>query len=71
MPRKPATSAIHDDRYFTPDEVSEKLRISTGTLANWRSSGTGPPYKRLGKHVRYPAGPFHKWLDDLPMRNAG
>lgn len=32
------------EQLLTPDEVADRLRISVGTLANWRVSGSGPLY---------------------------
>jgi hypothetical protein len=34
-------------------QVEEKFGIATGTLANLRSQGTGPPYFKVGKYVLY------------------
>ena len=40
--------------YLTPEQVAERYQVSPDTLKEWRSKGTGPEYKRFGKHVRYP-----------------
>lgn len=40
---------------LTPAEVAARLGVAQGTLANWRSLGTGPGYIKLnGGRVRYP-----------------
>ncbi len=41
--------------YLTPQELVDRYRntISLGTLANWRSSGRGPEFVRLGGRVVY------------------
>jgi len=40
-------------KLLTPAKLAEHLDVSTGTLANWRSAGTGPKYVRLAGVVRY------------------
>lgn len=37
-----------------PKEAAERLRISTGTLANWRVTGEGPRFIKFGRRVLYP-----------------
>ena len=41
-------------KFLTPQEAGGLLRISTRTLANWRSQGSGPCYRKLGGRVVYP-----------------
>lgn len=50
-------------RVLTPEEVSELIGISTGTLANWRSADIGPAFARVGKHVRYFETDVFDWLE--------
>jgi excisionase family DNA binding protein len=47
---------------LTPDEVAQYLRIPKGTLANWRYQSIGPPYVRLGRHVRYHLDALERWV---------
>jgi predicted site-specific integrase-resolvase len=37
----------------TSSEAAEELRIAKGTLENWRSSGNGPVFLRIGGKVFY------------------
>jgi hypothetical protein len=37
-----------------PSEAAERLRITVGTLANWRMAGNGPQFLRFGRRVLYP-----------------
>lgn len=46
-----------------PVEVGRVLGIPTATLANWRCAGTGPPFLRVGRHVRYRHGDLDAWID--------
>jgi hypothetical protein len=45
--------------FLTPKEVATRWRISHQTLANWRSSGVGPPYVKIGNKVLYPVQGVH------------
>lgn len=37
-----------------PQEAADRLRISIGTLANWRVTGEGPRFIKFGRRVLYP-----------------
>jgi hypothetical protein len=37
-----------------PREAAERLRVSVGTLANWRTAGEGPKFLKFGRRVLYP-----------------
>jgi excisionase family DNA binding protein len=45
-----------------PAEVSRYLGVPEGTLAKWRSQGSGPPFCKVGKHIRYHWVDVDKWL---------
>lgn len=47
----------------TPAALSEYLGISELTLRDWRRRGIGPPYRRIGRHVRYPWPGVDAWVD--------
>lgn len=40
-------------KYLTPAEVSKKLGISEGTLANWRAKDMGPRWLNMGTRIAY------------------
>jgi predicted site-specific integrase-resolvase len=45
---------IVEEKLLTPDQVAERLSVSVGTLAGWRSTGTCQiPYIKIGRCVRY------------------
>lgn len=48
---------------MTTDELSDHLRIPARTLEAWRRSNSGPPYRRIGKHVRYREDHVVGWLE--------
>jgi excisionase family DNA binding protein len=45
-------------------EVADQLDVSTKTVEYWRMTGTGPPYHRVGRHVRYDQADVDRWLAD-------
>jgi predicted DNA-binding transcriptional regulator AlpA len=49
---------------LSPEEVAIWLGVSASTLANWRSLGRGPQYKKLSGSVRYRRDDVHAWIDD-------
>lgn len=56
-------STISDTgRLLRPRELSELLGVPVGTLANWRSARTGPPFVKVGRHVRYRIGDVDEWV---------
>ena len=58
------TATKNDVIYLTPQEVSDKYRISKGTLLNMRRRGTGPEFIYLGQRkVVYTPEKIQEWLD--------
>ena len=49
-------------RLLRPHELSELLGVPVGTLANWRSARTGPPFVKVGRHVRYRTSDVDEWV---------
>jgi hypothetical protein len=49
-------------KFITPAELSTITAVPERTLENWRRSGTGPRFTRLGRRVRYELGDVHAWL---------
>ena len=44
-----------DKQYLlTPKELAEYWRVGVGTLQQWRLTGTGPFYIKIGGKVMYP-----------------
>jgi hypothetical protein len=48
-----------------PEELGAFLGISEKTLKHWRLTGYGPPWTRIGKHVRYDPTKVRAWLATL------
>ncbi|MFJ4754704.1 helix-turn-helix domain-containing protein [Streptomyces sp. NPDC088763] len=53
------------ERYLTPEDVAELLRIPVETLYQWRRKRTGPPAFRVGRHLRYDPVRLREWVDGL------
>lgn len=49
--------------YLTPAELVSRYRgtITIRTLANWRSTGEGPRYTKIGGRVLYPVDCVTDW----------
>ena len=48
---------------FGPKIIGALKILSERTLANYRSSGIGPPFYRIGNRVFYERDPFIDWLN--------
>jgi predicted site-specific integrase-resolvase len=46
---------------LTPVEVADRLRVSVGTLANWRCRGEGPKFAKFGSRVLYPLSEVERY----------
>lgn len=49
--------------YLTPAELVARYKgtITIRTLANWRSTGEGPRYTKIGGRVLYPVEAVKTW----------
>lgn len=52
------------DALWTIDDVSTYLRISTETLYQWRKKRTGPPGRKIGRHLRYDEREVRAWFHE-------
>jgi hypothetical protein len=55
---------MHDgEQFLTPEELTQRYkgRISLRTLANWRSTGDGPIYTKIGGRVLYALSAVKNW----------
>lgn len=54
-------SAVQE--YLTPAELVARYKatITIRTLANWRSTGEGPNYTKIGGRVLYPVEAVMNW----------
>lgn len=49
--------------FLTAAELAARYAgaLSVKTLANWRSTGSGPPYRKIGGKVLYALRDVEKW----------
>lgn len=40
-------------RFISSAELADRLAVSSSCLANWRKSGSGPPFVKVNGVVRY------------------
>ena len=68
-PTKPI-AADGTDAALTIDELLARWRygVSRGTLANWRSKGSGPRWRKIGATILYPLAGIEAYERD---RTAG
>lgn len=48
---------------FKPEELAQELGSTTGTLANWRSTGKGPKFVRIAGRIHYMRTDVEKWIE--------
>ncbi|ATH95878.1 hypothetical protein HMPREF3157_02150 [Dermabacter sp. HMSC06F07] len=53
---------------LSPSEAAEQLTewgldVSTRTLQEWRSTGRGPAYLKIGNQIRYHRGKLSTWIE--------
>jgi len=48
---------------LTTDDLASYLAVPRQTLAYWRCIGDGPPFLKIGRHVRYRRAGVEAWLD--------
>ena len=54
-----------DVQIMTGPQVAELLQVPARTLEEWRQTRTGPPWRRVGKHVRYLRSEVLAWFGEL------
>ena len=47
---------------LTQDELARLLKVPPRTLEDWRLTRSGPPYRKIGRHVRYELTEVMEWF---------
>jgi len=55
-----------EDRLWSVQDVGAYLGVPVHTIYAWRSAGTGPPGRRVGKRLRCRPQDVRDWFADLP-----
>ncbi|MBL5973050.1 MAG: DNA-binding protein [Candidatus Leucobacter sulfamidivorax] len=50
---------------MTGEQVAELLQVSPRTIEEWRQTNGGPPFRRVGRHVRYLRPEVLAWFQEL------
>ena len=50
---------------WTPTDVAAYLSVPVQTLYQWRRKRTGPPCRRVGRHLRYEPTAVRTWFAEL------
>jgi predicted DNA-binding transcriptional regulator AlpA len=61
----PPIKALHDEK-----REAERLGISVRTLQQWRRTGDGPPYVKMGSAVRYNPEAVDAWVADRTVNST-
>ena len=48
--------------FLTTADLAEWIKVSPGTLVDWRYKGIGPTYVHVGKAVRYRRAAVEQWI---------
>jgi excisionase family DNA binding protein len=48
-------------KHLTIPELAERLAVPVPTIYSWNSNGVGPPFLKIGRHVRYRLEDVEKW----------
>jgi predicted DNA-binding transcriptional regulator AlpA len=46
----------------SPNGLSEQTAVPIASVYRWNRTGTGPPFVRVGRHVRYRQSDIDSWL---------
>jgi len=66
MVTKPVAVSV-SKRFLSERDLAEVLGVSIKTLQGYRLRGSlGPPWKKLGGSVKYPADQFEAWWQAQP-----
>lgn len=52
-----------EDTLLDAADVADYLGIPVNSLKMWRYRRKGPPWLKLGRHVRYRQSALERWLD--------
>ncbi len=61
---------LAEDRLWSVQDVSYYLGVPVPTVYAWRSAGTGPPGRRVGKRLRYRPEDVRAWVAALSTEVA-
>lgn len=48
--------------WLKPEDLAAELDVPLRTVYVWNHKGTGPPGKKIGRHIRYRRDAVDQWL---------
>jgi hypothetical protein len=61
MEPKPGAPLRFDNPFLTTVQASDFVRLSYRTLEKMRQNGSGPPFRRHGRYIRYHIDDLEAW----------
>ena len=58
-------TTFQPERLYAPTDPELRQIATAKTLANWRSAGRGPRWKKLIRLVRYRGSDLNAWLAEI------
>ena len=58
------------DPLYRAEEAADLLKSNARTLERWRSTGTGPPFVKVGRRVAYRRSDLERWLTQQTRRHT-
>lgn len=56
--------------WLTRPQLALRLKLPVSTLAHWVKDGSGPPFGKFGRHVRYRLKDVMAWEDERVDRRS-
>lgn len=60
-----------EEKHLTPEALAERLGVPLRTVYAWNSTGVGPRYLRIGRHVRYRLADVIAWENERYAAQGG
>jgi len=57
----PDTTASAFPAFLTQQQVADLLQVPARTVEDWRQTRSGPPWLKIGRHVRYDRDELLAW----------
>jgi len=65
------TDSARSGRYCTEQKAASYLDVKVSTLRDWRFRGSGPPFSKLGRLVRYDFAALDQWMRERTNPKRG
>jgi hypothetical protein len=60
-----------DDKHLSPEGLAAREDVSLDTVYQWNRKRVGPPYMKIGRHVRYRLADVIAWEKSRLVSMAG